>query len=361
MRKSFAAVCCLAGLSASALLAEPRARFLWGDGEAKYTTLPADRSVQANAGTVQNWTGSFTSSGTNYTFTMVGTDPSQGSVSTVVPVQIIPLIFQFSDGTVLDPTQPACGTARSSVDSVTLSPIFQSSTFAPGGTNVGNTQYVDAFQRANFWNFVSSTAPDYHVLLGTPQVMPAVTLSVPSTFGHTVAGPCAKIGEVSLAYFQLQLRKLTSAVPSTSLPLLLTYNTFFTQGGCCILGFHTAQGRAPNQLTISVAAYSDPGIFSVPIQDIHALSHEIGEWMDDPFVNNTVPGWTGGQVGGACDTLLEVGDPVTGIAFQVTMNGQTYNPEDLVFLPWFEKAVPSSSVNGWYTFLNTYSGPVNCN
>jgi len=24
------------------------------------------------------------------------------------------------------------------------------------------------------------------------------------------------------------------------------------------------------------------------LQDIHALSHEIAEWADDPFVNNTV-------------------------------------------------------------------------
>lgn len=133
--------------------------------------------------------------------------------------------------------------------------------------------------------------------------------------------------------------------------------TFFTQHGCCILGFHTAFGSKPNQLTVAVAAYSDPGIFNVPIEDIHALSHEIGAWMDAPFVNNRTPGWTGGQVQG-CSILLEVGDPVTGIAFTVTLHGFTYHPEDVVFLPWFAKfPAPTSSVNGWYTFLNTYSAP----
>jgi len=363
MRNSLArvlAACCLAAWAASPALAEPRGRFLFGDGQAMFTTLDPDRDFEANAGTVQNWQGSFTANGSTFTFKMVGTDPSLGSQTTIVPVQIIPLVFQFSDGTVLDPTQAACGTNTSTVTSVINSPIFQSTTFSPGGTNVGNTQYVDAFQRANFWNFVSTSAPNYHVLLGTPQVMPAVTLVVPSNSGNAVNGPCAKIGEVKISYFQRQLRQLTRGIPSTTLPLFLTYNTFFTQGGCCILGFHTASGRAPNQLTIAVAAYSDPGIFNVPIQDIHALSHEIAEWMDDPFINNTVPGWTGGQVSG-CSTILEVGDPVTGTAFQVTLNGQTYNPEDLVFLPWFEKAPTSFSVNGWYTFLNTFAGPVNCN
>jgi hypothetical protein len=186
--------------------------------------------------------------------------------------------------------------------------------------------------------------------------MATQTITVPRIFGSAVSGPCAKIGEVSISYFQLWLRQHTAGLSANSFPIFLTYNTFFTQGGCCILGFHTAFGRAPNQLTLGVAAYSDPGIFSVPIQDIHALSHEVAEWLDDPFVNNTVPGWSGGQVSG-CSNVLEVGDPVTGIAFQVTMNGTTYNPEDLVFLPWFARQVPSNSVNGWYTFLNTYTSP----
>ena len=334
-----------------------RSRFV--DGPPMFTTLPPDQSVDAAAGSVTSWNGSFATAGTTYNFTMVGTDPALGSQTSIIPTTIIPLIFKFSDGTTLDPTQPACGVTNSPVTSVVNSPIFQSSDFTPGGTDVGNTQYVDAFQRANFWNSVSTVSPNYHVLLQNPAaVNPAVTLTVPKLFGHTVTGPCARIGEVSIAYFSLQLRKLISGIPSTSLPIFLTYNTFFTQGGgCCILGFHTAYGTAPNQLTVSVAAYSDPGIFSVPIEDIHALSHEIGEWMDDPFVNNATPGWTGGQVT-SCQRNLEVGDPVTGIAFQVTMNGQTYHPEDLVFLPWFAKAsAPTQSVNGWYTFLNSYSAP----
>jgi hypothetical protein len=343
--------------------AQSRARFLWGDGVAAYASFPADPTVQTSSGTVPMWSGSFSFNGTTYPYTMVGTDPAAGSGNTIVPTEIIPLKFVFSDGTTLDPTAPVCGGTSSALQLTLNSPVFQSSTFTPGGTNVGTTQYVDAYQRANFWSKVSTTSPGYHVTLSNPpQVMATQTITVPRVFGSAGTGPCAKIGQVSVSYFQLWLRQHIAGLASTSFPIFLTYNTFFTQlGQCCILGFHTAFGQAPNQLTLAVAAYNDPGIFSVPIQDIHALSHEVGEWMDDPLINNTVPGWSGGQVSG-CSTLLENGDPVTGTAFQVTMNGTTYNPEDLVFLPWFEHQVPSTSVNGWYTFLNTYtSPPVVCN
>ena len=50
------------------------------------------------------------------------------------------------------------------------------------------------------------------------------------------------------------------------------------------------------------------------LQDIHALSHEISEWADDPFVNNGVEPWltpTAPQYG--CTNALETGDPVVGL------------------------------------------------
>jgi 4-amino-4-deoxy-L-arabinose transferase-like glycosyltransferase len=52
------------------------------------------------------------------------------------------------------------------------------------------------------------------------------------------------------------------------------------------------------------------------LQDIHALSHEIAEWADDPFVNNLVQPWltpTAPQYG--CTNILETGDPVVAIGF----------------------------------------------
>ena len=147
-------------------------------------------------------------------------------------------------------------------------------------------------------------------------------------------------------------------IPANTLPVFLSYNTFWTSGGCCILGYHSTNNAGTQ--AYAVAAYSDPGIFSVPIQDIHVASHEFGEWLDDPLIPNTniVPAWGHvGQVGG-CQNNLETGDPVTGKAFTISVGGTapfTYHPEDLVFLPWFARISPSTSVNGWFTFLNGFN------
>lgn len=308
----------------------------------------------AAAPNIPMWSSSFTFQGTTFPFTMIGTNPASGSAITTVPVVIIPLNFTFSNRTSLSANSTVCRDTETAVQRTENSPIFASSTFSPGGTTVGTTQYPDAFQRANFWTAVSSTSPNYHVMLNF-SVAALQTISVPSRSGTSVAGPCARIGEVDINFFDARAQSIISSlgIPATSLPLFLSYNSFWTSGGsCCILGYHSATASSH---TYSVAAYSDPGIFSVPIQDIHALSHEIGEWMDDPFGTNPTPAWGNvGQVSG-CQNNLEVGDPVTGIAFTVAQNGFTYHPEDLVFFPWFSRQSPSSSVNHWYTFLNTFT------
>jgi hypothetical protein len=292
---------------------------------------------------------------------MVGTDPAAGSQTTRVPAIIVPLKFSFSDGTILDPTAPAFGSSQSAVQSTVLSPLLQSTDFAPGGTDAGTTQYIDAFQRANFWSQVSSISPDYHVLLTQPFVAAPIQVNVPSLFGNTVAGPGARIGRVNFSYFNLWLAAVLSKitfVQPNQLLIFVTYNTFFTQQGCCILGFHSASGLSPaTARTFVVAAYNDAGVFFDPIEDVHALSHELGEWMDDPFGNNPTPGWSAGQALGYCQKSLEVGDPVTGIAFNVPLNGMVYHPEDLVFLSWFARQSPSAAVNGWYSFLNSFASP----
>ena len=304
------------------------------------------------------WHTSFVYGGVTYHIEMVGTDPAAGSVTSNIPLVIIPLQFVFADGTHLSALQTVCGDTKNTKYRVKYSPLLKSFAFAPGGTNVGTTQYIDAFQRANFWHSVSKVSPSYHVKFSPVSTVALQTITVPSNDGKTVLGPCARIGEVDINYFDNLAQNLITklGIPASSLPLFLDYNTFWTFGGsCCILGYHGTDNAGVH--TYAVAAYSDPNIFNVPIEDIHALSHELGEWMDDPLINNIVPAWGHvGQVGG-CQNNLEVGDPVTGHAFTVTLNGFTYHPEDLVFYPWFARIQPSTSVNGWYTFLNEFSSP----
>jgi hypothetical protein len=54
----------------------------------------------------------------------------------------------------------------------------------------------------------------------------------------------------------------------------------------CILGYHNSQGRpAATAKTWIYAAYTEPGTFGGnSILDVRALSHEVAEWLNDPFV-----------------------------------------------------------------------------
>ncbi len=100
----------------------------------------------------------------------------------------------------------------------------------------------------------------------------------------------------------------------------------------------------------------NPGDSESYIADIHGLSHEVQEWMDDPFVNNAVNPWlspTAPQYG--CTSSLETGDPVVGFGFKIMMSNLiTYHPEDEVHYSWFARQSPSSAVGGYYSYLNNF-------
>src|SRR6185503_9445249 len=107
----------------------------------------------------------------------------------VIPTALIPIRFVFADGNVFDATTDIVN-GLTPIQGIINSPIFQNYDFNSnqgnyyfGGTapavKVGNTQYGDAFQRANFWDTVSTRAPNYHVLLSQPTVLPTQTINVP--------------------------------------------------------------------------------------------------------------------------------------------------------------------------------------
>lgn len=295
--------------------------------------------------TITNWTGTFTYQGTTYNFTMVGTDPTSTNQTTTITAYLIPIkIFVTPSASgVFDP-QHVLSNGRTVVQNVSLSPIFNSGIdFVQGGTDVGNTQYIDAFQRGNFWSDVS-TNTNYHVLLNLV-VLPEQSIIVPSSSGKIGTEFGVRVALVDINFFDAKLQSIISAnstITPNGFPIALTYDTYLTQGGCCIGGYHSAFGSAAAPQTYSHFTYIDKvGAFS---QDVSALSHEVGEWMDDPFINNDQS---------PCGGLLEDGDPLEGEAnfggFPYTLNGFTYNLQDLVFLQYFGQT-PSTSVNGWWSF-----------
>ena len=84
--------------------------------------------------------------------------------------------------------------------------------------------------------------------------------------------------------------------------------------------------------------------------DITALSHEIAETFNDPFVtsdgiHNVMPWWLAPN--GLCENNLETGDVIEGLAnamFPITMNGLTYHPQNEALRPWFAWEFPSSAL-----------------
>src|SRR5579863_2938447 len=135
---------------------------------------------------LQSWNGSFTYGGTNYTYNMVGAAPSTNATATIttfiIPIKIVITNRNGSKST-YDPAHVLSN--GNSVTTNTLdSPIFDSTTtYTQGGVDVGTTQYIDAFQRANFWGTIK-TATSYHVLLGAT-VLEEQTLSPSRTYGKT--------------------------------------------------------------------------------------------------------------------------------------------------------------------------------
>jgi hypothetical protein len=107
---------------------------------------------------VPMWPGFFFFNGVRYNFTMVGSDPTvAGAGTTNVPVVIIPLSFSYPNGTVVSPIATACGDNTSVLTRIQGSPLFTTNvTWVEGNTVVGVTQFTDAFQRANFWAYVST-------------------------------------------------------------------------------------------------------------------------------------------------------------------------------------------------------------
>jgi hypothetical protein len=304
--------------------------------------------IKTPATPLTTWNSTFVYKTKTYKYNMVGTAPSTGT-STTIPVFIIPvkLVYVTTKGTSSFSPQQKLSNGQTVIQNVVASPVFASGIdFTSNGVDLGSTQYIDAFQRGNFWGQVSS-ATGYHLLLGTPKVQPVLTLNVPAADGKVATEFGVRVGLADINWFDAQLQSYitahTTIVPN-SLPIFVTYDAYLTSGGCCIGGYHNAMGSTSAPQAYSHFTYiNHPGAFS---QDVSALSHEIGEWADDPLVVNT----SGNQV--SCG-ILEVGDPEEGFTnyggFPYTLNGFTYNLQDLTYLPYFG-APTSTSAGSSLTF-----------
>src|SRR5262249_9722745 len=197
----------------------------------------------------------------------------------------------------------------------------------------------------------------YHVVLGRPRVTRKVSIKVKASDGTTITRQAGgRVGLVSESFFlDHVVPKVINGLrlPPTKLIVLWSFDVelqVMPGSQDVILGEHSAGTNRDRTLLWTFAWSSWDTNDTVPddAADIAALSHEIAEWYNDPFVGNMVPPWET-PPSYPCNDVLEVGDPLVGVSF--VQDG--YHLQDEAFLSWFAREVPSTAMNGMYSFLGT--------
>lgn len=334
----------------------------------------ARKGVPGTGTTVPYWSTQITSplDGVTYSVSMVGSSPYAPNPSNT-NVSIVPIAIRIHlSGFVIDPTQVSHCDSQSAATRFFHSPIFVPNTFISNGVNVSNvpggTQLISAFQRANFWNSVKGT--NYGVTLVPSQATPIVVdwsptnptdfvAGIPDNCGGLVPVPFVEINE-----FDAELQAIAATYAKTSqVPVSLALDTAIyvgTTDQCCVLGYHNAIPVTGGVQLYAVGAYFDTNAaFGPDFADTTIWSHELGELVDDPFVqsisgaqggfnNDVTPNWGNtGQVSGCQGSPqfpanLEVGDPLTPDQLGSFVNypvvgvgGFVYHYQDLAFHDWF--------------------------
>jgi len=416
-----AAVCLGLGSAASASTVPADQTPTWlSSSVLQSTVVGGGVTVLPTTRTVQHWFQQTTDpvNGVSYGYNMVGADPTScpgSDCSVTIQADITP-VNVVVDGQTFDATQL--------VNPLLASPLFATNDYGstPYGTLPGSfpslpldvrgpggklsqadagipLQLEDAVMRAQFG--LTGKQSSYHLIL-QPNIEPPVTITVPGNHSALFTGVDGVVSpEVDRYWWGSAINNLTNSADPTHLPIYLTNDLYLylndNPSHCCVIGFHGdgnhgntgSNGNAAVQ-TFIWATWQQPGSFAAPnggskwaFQDIDTLSHEVSEWADDPFLDNTVNPWSSqSNPGYGCVGLLETGDPVTGVGFAMGHNTYAqgpnpdgthsadgyYHPEDEAFLPWFIQLAPNliseptqhnSADVGRYSFmgdLNPYAG-----
>lgn len=287
-------------------------------------------------------------------YTLVGTDPVQGSTTTI-PTLLVPVTLSFEAKSVngrafvLD--------AIPDVPRLLRSPIFASFEFRSGG----KTQYADAMLRTTF-----PGADGWHTLLGRPEVKP-VKITIPAGYGYILTSGKTG-GALAVADIEYVQKELFRQVPKQEgrLVIAVTHNTTYYADGdatlCCSWGTHGVDSATGNSFVIGSYLAGTPAV--VEERDIQPLTQQLGEFINDPLHDplfhggrnvktpgNTVPSWTrpgqtscGGAGVASAYFLLEPTDtnPKNNIPASkpsVMGAGQgSYHLQNVALLPWYTGA-----------------------
>ena len=311
-------------------------------------------------------------------YAMVGNPPERGD-TTFIPAPIIPVSLDLlnPDGSVLYHYD-----VKPFIVPTLLSPVFFPASFS---TSPFLTQFTDAEQRAEFYKTMDE---DWHTIL-IPELKRPRTMAIPAgkyffalnpdksccrfvlvddpTFSNLLFPPTFPVDNSTI----IGAAELAGDMTTRDISTLLFPNTYLYENGdpkqCCVLGFHTfdfepgipQNGNVPRAYIMNYSSWISPGLFRGGFQDITALSHEMAEIFNDPFVvfdgiHNLTPWWLSGP---QCQDAMEVGDVIEGlpanVVFPINAFGMTYHPQNVALLQWFEFQSPSTAFQGAYSYPNT--------
>lgn len=358
------------------------------------------KSGLAGIDSVVNFTGQYTYPGVDsqghpqsvWPWAMVGRSPRTNS-PTVIGAPIIPVSIDMRNA---DGSPRYVNGQRLYMDATKyVWPVIDSPLFRPlkWATSLVPTQLLDALFRAQFWRGAGDGDFDrgdhisegWHTwLLPVPRTPRVLSLAAGSyQFALNEDGTCCAFVLVDSNYFGNALFPATADDTTTpigaaehahemttkDISTFLFPNTFLYDGDpsqCCTVGYHAfdmepdAQGNFTKFYVMNYSSWVTPGLFGDgSFSDITALSHELAETFNDPFVgfdgvHNQTQWWQAPF--GLCQNNLEVGDVIEGLAnisYPVTIDGFTYHPQNEALLQWFAGESPSRAWNGAYSFPDT--------
>jgi hypothetical protein len=318
---------------------------------------------------------------THWYFNTVGNPPQMHGTTTLnSPIVPVTLDLRKADGTPRFVNgQPLISRPDAFITPTLNSPVFQNADYSSSPVP---TQITDAVQRAEYF---SQEKDDWHTLLA-PSVKTGRTMVLNAGtyfFALNADGSCCEFVLIDANTFVNALFPATADDTTTpvgaaenagdittkDVSTFLFPNAYLFIGNlnnCCILGFHTydfepgddSNGNVEKRYVLNYSSWISPGLFGGGFEDVTALSHEIAETYNDPFVasdgvHDVTPWWLAPN--GNCQNDLETGDVIEGLpngVFPITMNGMTYHPQNEALLQWFEFESPSSAIDGAYSYPN---------
>jgi hypothetical protein len=317
---------------------------------------------------------------------MMGNDPQLGG-TTEIPANITTISLNLLNV----PAGFSASVPFSFEDLTTDSPNFEEANYTSGH----HIQFADAIQRAEFFNTMGE---DWHTVLG-PNVVNRVTMDIPrhvqvqlpdksivtvqSYFVGRASDGTEFIKLLDLLFNALFFNQAVNDINANNYTTdafnmqawpntyLFSIDSKGNPAGCCVLGFHTyifdPTVTPQPRWIFAFSSWISPGLFGGGLQDVTALSHEVSEAFNDPFINTQVPRWQfPGQPPNSkvCQGNLETGDPVevlstatVSILLRERNEIFTYHPQTEALLQWFEMGTTSDAIAGAFSYPDTTALP----